>query len=288
MHLPSPPDSVVCFGTFELNLEARELRKRGLPVKLTEQSFRLLAALVESSGETYTRGEIRSKLWPKDADIDFEHSLNKAIHELREALGDSAIDPRFIETIQGKGYRFAPIVHKRADKRIERRNVNPKTLAVLPFIFSSGAADAAFIAAQLTATLINAVSLDTNVGVLAYNAVRNYEHAGKSVPTIGGELGVTHVVLGEILQRNMEAIVQVEFIDTSNGMLLRGMHLTKNTPELADHIEQVAAELVTMIVSALKVGLRPKHKNVGRPLVPLADQSRPRMRTRVLSKAFVL
>src|SRR5205814_10535052 len=106
MYLPSSPDFIICFGIFELNLEARELRKRGLQVKLTQQAFRLLAALVETAGEIKTRDELRKKLWPSNTYVDFEHSLNKAIHCLREALGDSAINPRFIETVPGRCYRF--------------------------------------------------------------------------------------------------------------------------------------------------------------------------------------
>src|SRR5215468_1324899 len=135
MHVLSSPDSVISFGIFELNLEARELRKRGLQVKLSQQAFHLLTALVEKAGEVLTRDELRKKLWPANTYVDFEHSLNKAIHLLREALGDSAINPRFIETVPGQGYRFVPVVQKRGEMRVERKKL--ESMAVVPFAFTS-------------------------------------------------------------------------------------------------------------------------------------------------------
>ena len=94
------------FGTFELDLDAGELRKSGRKVRLQEQPFRLLAALVERNGEVVTREELKEKLWPADTYVDFDRSLNTAASKLRDALGDSASSPRFIETLPRRGYRF--------------------------------------------------------------------------------------------------------------------------------------------------------------------------------------
>jgi len=94
------------FGAFELDLEAGELRKNGLKVRLQEQPFRLLAALVEKRGDVVTREEIKQKLWPGDTYVDFDRSLNTAASKLRDTLGDSASSPRFIETLPRRGYRF--------------------------------------------------------------------------------------------------------------------------------------------------------------------------------------
>src|SRR5712664_1636066 len=96
----------VRFGAFELDLRAGELRKQGVKIKLQEQPFQILAMLLEQPGEVVTREELRSRLWPSDTFVDFDHSLNKAINKLREALGDSAENPRFIETLAKRGYRF--------------------------------------------------------------------------------------------------------------------------------------------------------------------------------------
>ena len=94
------------FGVFELDLRAGELRKHGLRVRLQEQPFQVLAMLVEHPGEVIAREELQKKLWPVDTFVDFDHGLNKAINKLREALGDSAETPRFVETVARRGYRF--------------------------------------------------------------------------------------------------------------------------------------------------------------------------------------
>ena len=100
----------VKFGTFELDLAAGELRKNGLKVRLQEQPFRLLTFLVQRPGDLVSREELREKLWPADTYVDFDNSLNTAASKLREALGDSAASPRFVETMPRRGYRFiAPL-----------------------------------------------------------------------------------------------------------------------------------------------------------------------------------
>ena len=86
--------------------EQGELRKRGLKVRLQDQPFQILVMLLERPGELVTRQEIHRRLWPADTFVDFDHGLNNAINRLREALGDSAETPRFIETLPRKGYRF--------------------------------------------------------------------------------------------------------------------------------------------------------------------------------------
>jgi TolB-like protein/DNA-binding winged helix-turn-helix (wHTH) protein/Tfp pilus assembly protein PilF len=94
------------FGVFELDLRAGELRKNGLRVRLQEQPFQVLAMLLEHPGEVVTREELQKKLWPADTFVDFDHGLNKAVSKIREALGDSAESPRFVETVARRGYRF--------------------------------------------------------------------------------------------------------------------------------------------------------------------------------------
>ena len=101
-----PIGRVVRFGVFEVDLAQRELRRSGLRIRLQEQPFQLLAALLERPGEMVTREELRSKLWPGDTFVDFDHSLNAAIKRLRDALGESAETPIFVETIPRRGYRF--------------------------------------------------------------------------------------------------------------------------------------------------------------------------------------
>src|SRR6516225_7010020 len=100
-------ENAVCFGPFKLDLKAGELRKDGAkPIRLSEQPFRILTMLLEHPGEVVTREEIRKKLWPNDTIVEFEHSISAAMNLLRQALGDSADNPRYIETLARRGYRF--------------------------------------------------------------------------------------------------------------------------------------------------------------------------------------
>src|ERR1700724_1155140 len=98
------------FGVFELDLQAAELRRSGMKVKLQGQPFQVLSLLLEKPGEGVGREEMRKRLWPADTFVDFDHSLNAAIRRLRDALGDSAENPTFVETVARRGYRFlAPV-----------------------------------------------------------------------------------------------------------------------------------------------------------------------------------
>src|SRR5262245_66400715 len=98
------------FGIFEVDLHAGELRKNGLKVRLSGQPFHILSMLLEKPGQAVTREELQKKLWLDGTFVDFDHSLNTAINKIREVLGDSAENPRFVETLARRGYRFiAPV-----------------------------------------------------------------------------------------------------------------------------------------------------------------------------------
>ena len=104
------PHRILCFGSFEVDIASGELRRQGLKIRLQDQPFRLLVLLLERGGDVVTREEVRDKLWPADTFVDFDHSLNTAVRKLREALGDSAEAPRYVETLARRGYRFiAPV-----------------------------------------------------------------------------------------------------------------------------------------------------------------------------------
>ena len=106
MGSPATSARIVRFGIFEVDLNASELRKHGLRLKLPEQPFQILAMLLERPGEIITRDELRNRLWQTDTFVDFDHGLNNAVMRLREVLGDSSDSPRFVETIPRRGYRF--------------------------------------------------------------------------------------------------------------------------------------------------------------------------------------
>jgi DNA-binding winged helix-turn-helix (wHTH) protein/tetratricopeptide (TPR) repeat protein len=139
--------AVLRFGTFEVDLRAGELRKQGVRIKVQEQPFHVLTFLLQRPGEVVTREELRAQLWQSDTFVDFDNGLNTSINKLREALGDSADNPRFIETLPRRGYRFiAPISSK---DRIEKNPPEPilrsrwRIAVALMAVVAIGAASAA-------------------------------------------------------------------------------------------------------------------------------------------------
>src|SRR5271154_3621101 len=118
MNAPTNRGHLIRFSVFELDLDSRELFKQGRKLKMQGQPFEVLVALLDRPGEVVTREELRQKIWPSDTAGDFDQGLNRAINKVREALGDSAETPRFVETFPRRGYRFVGSI-------IEENGVKP-------------------------------------------------------------------------------------------------------------------------------------------------------------------
>src|SRR5437763_10762669 len=113
MGQPADLRRIFCFGSFEVDVVSGERRRQGLKIRLQDQPFRLLVLLLDHAGQVVAREKVRETLWPADTYVDFDHSLNTAVRKLREALGDSAEAPRYVETIARRGYRFiAPVASR--------------------------------------------------------------------------------------------------------------------------------------------------------------------------------
>ena len=131
--MAAPQDPHVRFGAFQLNLLTGELRKSGARINLPDQPFQILKALLERPGELISREELRQRLWSAETFVDFEHGLNAAVRRLRDALGDSADVPRFIETLPRHGYRFiAPVIQPPATEEASSRPEEPTRSEALP------------------------------------------------------------------------------------------------------------------------------------------------------------
>ena len=102
----SPVLQTIRFDVFEVDLRAGELRKHGVRIRLQEQPFLILQALLETPGQIVTREELQKRVWPGDTFVDFDHGLHAAVNRLRQALNDAADGPRFVETVARRGYRF--------------------------------------------------------------------------------------------------------------------------------------------------------------------------------------
>jgi DNA-binding winged helix-turn-helix (wHTH) protein len=126
----TPAGKSLRFAVFEVDLAAGELRKNGNRIRLQEQPFQILVCLLDRPGEVITREELRQKLWPADTFVDFDHSLNTAIAKLREALGDAASNPRYVETLARRGYRFLAPVQRAEPKPPDLPAAIPKPASV--------------------------------------------------------------------------------------------------------------------------------------------------------------
>jgi TolB-like protein/DNA-binding winged helix-turn-helix (wHTH) protein/Flp pilus assembly protein TadD len=134
MQQPNYPPGRLRFGVFEADPRTGELTRQGKRLRLQEQPFRMLAMLLEKPGELVTREELRAKIWPQTI-VDFDQGLNKAISKIRDALGDSAENPRFIETVARRGYRFladVAVVHDGRPDAVARESATRSTLGPLP------------------------------------------------------------------------------------------------------------------------------------------------------------
>src|ERR1700740_2572118 len=204
MQSPSSGTEPVRFGLFEVDLRAGELRRQGVKLKLQEQPFQILAMLLANPGQVVTREQLRSKLWPVDTFVDFDHSLNKAINKLREALGDSADSPRFIETLAKRGYRFLAEM-KGSPGRIQ-------SLLVLPLENLSRDPEQEYFADGLTEELITKLARVSALRVLSRTTAMHYKCVRKALPEIARELQVDGVVEGTVLRSGERVRISAQLV----------------------------------------------------------------------------
>jgi len=293
----SVSDQRVRFGVFEADFVAGELRKNGLKVKLHAQPLAVLKILLQRPGEIVTREELQQQLWGSNTFVDFEHGLNKTINKLREALGDNADTPRYIETLPRRGYRFiapvttpkpaepeAPLPQPKSNSRLtvvlagtiallvalgiywfgsrmSRAPVQAKTmLAVLPFENMSGDDSEDYFADGLTEEMIAQLGQlqPTNLGVIARTSAMRYKHTKESVAQIGHELGVNYLLEGSVRLAGQRVRITAQLIQAGDQT-----HLWAESYEtpLTD-ILKVQREIAERITGSLRLELLSSQKNV--------------------------
>ncbi|HEX9119340.1 MAG TPA: tetratricopeptide repeat protein [Terriglobales bacterium] len=209
--------SIVRFGSYEVDLCASQLRKRGVRINLRDQSFQVLAALLEHPGEVVTREEFQRRLWHGDVFVDFENNLNTAVARLRGALCDSSEHPRFIETLPRRGYRFIARVSE-APALPQPVPASRARLVVLPFVNLSGDSAQDYFSDAMTDEIITALAslAPEQLAVIARTTAMHYKGSHKDVARIGHELGVDWVVEGGVRRENDHTAINVQLIQTSD------------------------------------------------------------------------
>lgn len=317
---PIPPGSTavsnsngrVCFGTFEVDLHSRELRKNGLKIKLYGQPFDLLTMLLEQPGEVLTREQLQRKLWPSETFVDFERGLNKAINRLREALSDNASNPRYIETLPRHGYRFiaamVPVAAQleRKESSLGRRVIwlsaaaffaiiavvflayagglrsrllsrfavhrQIHSLAVLPLASLSSDQEQDYFTEGMTEALITELGKISALRVISHQSVRQYKSTKKSVPEIARDLNVDAVVEGSIIRAGDQVRISVQLIDGRTDRHLWADNYQREMREILSLQNDVAKA----IAAEVKVKLTPEEEKLlasARPVSPEAQEA---------------
>ena len=242
----APSPRVIRFGSFEADLAAGHLRKHGIKLKLVDQSFAVLAVLLEHAGEVVAREDLRKRLWPEHVFVDFDNNLNTAMARLREALSDSADHPRFIETLPKRGYRFIASLAQPVPAR-------PRLL-VLPFANLSGDPAQEYFSDAMTEEVIGALAglAPDHLAVIARTTAMHYKSGQKAIATIGRELAVDYVVEGSVRRSDDRMVVNVQLIQVSDQT-----HLWTNRYDVEMcalfSMESAAAEAISV-----QIGVTPR------------------------------
>ncbi|HEV2103605.1 MAG TPA: tetratricopeptide repeat protein [Candidatus Acidoferrum sp.] len=272
----------VRFGVFEADMEAGELRKHGLRLKLSEQPFQILMMLVARPGEVVSREVLRERLWPSDTFVDFDHGLNNAVMRLREVLGDSSDHPRFIETLPRRGYRFiAPVELKGAQANIPSQQSVPdeKAGVVSGVSGNNGAGDseklvagaprehsrrfsisriAVLVAAVLAGSaLISGITVHYVRGVNASKGKANRSSSLVVLPleNLSGDKEQDYFADGmtDDLIANLAKIHSLRVISRSTAMAYKGTH--KPLPQIASelNVDAVVEGTVMRVGSSVRI-----------------------------------
>ena len=281
------PRGAIRFGPFELDLGAGELRKHGLKIRLQQQPFRVLALLLEHPGEVVTREELRQAIWPADTFVDFDEGLDATIYKLRNTLGDSSENPRFVETLPRRGYRFIAPVEEVRPKTIRARhpltmagvltaavlallfglnfagtrdrllgrtnNRRIRSLVVLPLQNLSGDPSQEYFADGMTEALTTDLGKIGALRVISRTSAMQYKGTHKNMSEIAKELNVDAAVEGAVLRSGERVRITTQLVETSSDR-----HLWAETYErdlrdvlrLQDELALTIAKQVQVKVSA--------------------------------------
>jgi TolB-like protein/Tfp pilus assembly protein PilF len=247
------------FGPFELDVRSRELRKGQTRVRLQEQPFEILRMMLERPGSVVTREELCSRLWPNGTFVDFEHSLNAAVKRLRAALGDEADNPRFVETLPRRGYRF---IARRdaadAPAAIVGALAHRVRLAVLPFTIVGDEPGQEYFADGLTEEMIAQLGqlCRGRIGVIARSSSMMFKRSAQRAREIGETLRADYLLEGSVRQEGDRVRITARLVETSGET-----HLWIETYErhLADCLS-VQADVAARIAGSLALELMPEHR----------------------------
>ena len=285
---------VVRFGRFELSADSGELRKDDVRLKLSGQAIQVLAMLAGNPGRLVTREELQQKLWPGASYGDPEHGLNAAVNKLRETLGDSATDPKYIETVPGRGYRFVattggtvpPVEADHPWRRIPqlwmliaaailalalgivgyrwylarsyatRLAAGRPSLAVLPLKDLGSGPDSEYFADGLTDEITTKLSKIQGINVASRSAVTSLTISPSNLAEAARHLGVRYILEGSVRKSGDQVRINVHLVDSSSGFDIWAEDFKGEPKDVFSLQEQTALK----IAQALNLQLSPQEQ----------------------------
>jgi TolB-like protein len=247
----SSSSTIVRFGEFELDRRAGELRRDGGKIRLQEQPLQILHVLLEQPGKVVQREELRKRIWPGDTFVDFDHGINNAIKRLREALGDTAETPRFIETLPRRGYRFL--------KAVEGASPNV-SIAVLPFLSLSADPENEIFADGMCEEIISSLAQINNLRVIARTSSFSFKGRHVDLRVIGERLNVSNILEGSVRKSGNRLRITAQLVNAADGY-----HLWSETydREMKD-VFAIQEEIAKAIARRLEVTLDSEQRPVFR------------------------
>ncbi len=282
----------VCFrfGLYEFRPSTGELRKNGARMRLQDQSAAILAALLEDPGEVVTREALRARLWADGTFLDFEHGVNAAVKRLREALGDSADNPTFVETLPRHGYRFiAPVeqlqtsngvscaaaMEKPVRKKLWRRPATAwaallllgaiagwgmlhahrppqlNSIVVLPFRELSAEPYERYVSDSMTEAITTELGKTKSLRVISRHSASGSQLTNKSLDEIAHQLQVGAVIEGSVLRENNRIRVDVQLIQTHPERHLWAESYERESNNLISAEREVSREVALKVEKTL-------------------------------------
>ncbi|HJR07614.1 MAG TPA: tetratricopeptide repeat protein [Pyrinomonadaceae bacterium] len=251
------------------------LRRNGEAVPLTPKAFLTLRALLQNSGRTVEKDELLREVWP--GTFVEEGNLTVTIFMLRKALGEGKVEPKFIQTVPRRGYRFiAPVTEVQTEEqaRVSHSSNNSSgaaltnveervTVAVLPLLNVSGDANAEYLADGITESIINMLSQLPALRVLARGTVFRYKNLDVDPVSVGREMNARAVLTGRLIQLGDSLIIRTELVDTNNGCQMWGEQYDRKTSDLLSVQEeisrQISEKLRTKLSGAEEARLAKRH-----------------------------
>lgn len=305
------PTSRFQFGGFTVDVDAGELSRQGARVKLQERPFQLLVALVERPGEVVTREELRQRLWPDGTFVDFDHSISSAINRLRNALNDSAIQPRYVETVGRRGYRFVYPVAATAQRSaptathlaraVPYRRItllaslalfvvaagaialvlrepghagrpDPiRAIAVLPLKNLSSDPEQEYFSEGLTDELITNLASLDGLRVISRTSAMHYKDSRKPLRAIAKELNVDAVVEGSVLRWDERIRITARLVEVASDHHVWARSYERDHRDILDLQNEVTRDIAENIRLSLTATARARLA-ASRPIDPEAHE----------------